>query len=98
MSPGSSAVSSLVCISLNYPLHLDGHQDIDTLVGPVYFQVVVGEPGVSDDDGLACIQGWCNNWAPRAWKEVLSHPDLGSAYVLAPQSPVHGFIRSPLGS
>src|SRR5258705_4849113 len=40
----------------------------------------------------------CNNWAPRAWKEVSSHPDLGSACVLAPQSLDHGFIKSFLGS
>ena len=44
------------------------------------------------------VGGMCNDWAPRAWKEISSHPDLGSAYVLAPQSLGHGFIKSFLGS
>src|SRR5258707_15013905 len=40
----------------------------------------------------------CNDRAPRAWKEISSRPDLGSTYVLAPQSLGHGFIKSFLGS
>ncbi len=40
---------------------------------------------------------YCNDQAPRAWKDISSHPGLGSACVLAPQSLGHGFIKNSWG-